>query len=620
MAFDFSKLNFFSRLDARARVLVLLGAIVAIGVLIYVLVSYLSAGSATVGPSSVANAPQGLKSVPGGQLTPEYYRALMQANTQAAQQAQISGGSAVPTLVNASQQGGGTGNCTVLCGDESADVKNDLNDWVKQGKISADISAFLQDLAAKNVSEAEYAAELDRLVKEGKLTPEQARRLLEEYRKQHGNRTLDASAKSMDELIKAGKLSLGDANDLLALQKRNVSPADYAVKLQEFVASGRLDPETAQRLLNQYMQARAKEIIARSVTSIKQMTRSGQITPDIEKALVDMEERMAPVNEYESKLQSFIDAGKITPIVSSKILDEFKQQKREIGNLSSIDSLIKQAEEAAFAELRELTQSGKISQDTANQITDMIQQNVSFEQFQAEIAQMVQQGKMTTEISKLKLADYKKIKDLRDLKNKLDELQANNAPCTENEKVLKQAVQAGSLTPEQAARLLKECQNAKLQPGAIPSGETSGVLSQLQQRLQSSTTTVPVATTVATTETFETAQAQTQEQLEQQRQQRISDLVTAMQGQASQLLAAWQPPSMMHKERAPESISKSKDGTAKDGNGTGAGESKGAASTGAIVGGAPVIKGGTILFAVLDTAVNSDYPDSPVMATIVTGP
>ncbi len=34
----------------------------------------------------------------------------------------------------------------------------------------------------------------------------------------------------------------------------------------------------------------------------------------------------------------------------------------------------------------------------------------------------------------------------------------------------------------------------------------------------------------------------------------------------------------------------------------------------------PLIKSGTILFGVLDTAVNSDYPDTPVMVTIVQGP
>ncbi|MCD8525207.1 MAG: hypothetical protein LRY67_05645 [Gammaproteobacteria bacterium] len=36
-------------------------------------------------------------------------------------------------------------------------------------------------------------------------------------------------------------------------------------------------------------------------------------------------------------------------------------------------------------------------------------------------------------------------------------------------------------------------------------------------------------------------------------------------------------------------------------------------------GGAPIIKAGSVLYGVLETAVDSDYPDSPVMATIVSG-
>src|SRR5262249_6481187 len=42
-------------------------------------------------------------------------------------------------------------------------------------------------------------------------------------------------------------------------------------------------------------------------------------------------------------------------------------------------------------------------------------------------------------------------------------------------------------------------------------------------------------------------------------------------------------------------------------------------ATTTIITGPTVIKAGTIYFAVLDTAVNSDFPDTPVMATIVEG-
>lgn len=618
MAFDFSKLNFFSRLDARARVLVLFGAVIGVGILIYVLVSMASSDGAAVGPSSVASAPQGLQSVPGGELTPEYYRALMQANTQAAQQAQISGGSAVPTLVNASSgQPAVEGGCTVLCGDESVDVKNDLENWVKQGKLSSDVSTYLQELAGKHVSVAEYAAELDRLVREGKLTPEQARQLLEQYQKQHASYLAKESASMMDGYIKSGKMSLDAANQLLAAQKRNVTPAEYSDMLQELVRQGKIDPDTAQRLLNQYMQQRAKEIVARSVTSIKQMTSAGQLTPEVEKVLVDMEERMVPLELYEAKLNGFIEAGKITPAVAKKILDEFKQQKKDMGTINSTSSLIKQAEDAAYQELIDLLKEGKISQDTASRISTMIQKNVSYIEFESAIAQMVQEGKLTPELSKLKLADYKKVKDLRDLASKLNDLQANNRPCSENEQLLKDAVQASALTPDEAAQLMKECQGSTMQ--MLPATTSAGALGELQERLQS-TSTVTQATSTDP-ETFAAVQQQSQEDLEQARMARIEDLVSAMQGQASQLISAWQPPVMMHKEGLPIK-DKQKDGSGNGGGAANAADDKSGAAnpSAASATSAPIIKGGTILFAVLDTAVNSDYPDSPVMATIVTGP
>jgi hypothetical protein len=170
MAFDFSKLNFFNRLDARSRIFVIIGAVVGFIVLVYFGTRYFAGPEETTGPSRVAGAPQGLQSVPGGQLTPEYQRALMQANVQAAQQAQVTGGSAVPTMINFGGQTQPQASC-VICSDQSANVKYNLDEWVRQGKISPDVANALQRLADKNVSVEEYADMLDRLVKEGKLTP-----------------------------------------------------------------------------------------------------------------------------------------------------------------------------------------------------------------------------------------------------------------------------------------------------------------------------------------------------------------------------------------------------------------------------------------------------------------
>ena len=616
MAFDFSKLNFFSRLDARARVLVLFAGLVGFGLLIYLLTTFLSSESTTIGPSSAARAPSGLTTIPGAEVDPEFASAIQQANEENAKNAKMSSGTSMPTIINTGSRISSDAGCTILCGDESIDVKNDLDAWVRAGKLNAVVSSDLQKLANQDVSVAEYSAELDRLVKEGKLTPEQARTLLDQYTKQHVNKQVSDSAKSLDSLIKSGDLPLDAANALLAAQKKNVSPADYAAMLQEMVRQGKIDSNTAARLLKDYMEQRAKEIVMRSITSLRKMQAAGQLTPDVLAVLEDLERRMVPVDEYAGKLKEFVDAGKLTPVVSTAILSEFKQQKSDIGNISSIGALTKGAEDEAFQELRELVRDKLITPETAARIGGMINDDVTFAAFQQEIIKMVTAGDLTQEISLLKLADYKKVKDLRDLAAMLQALRDRGAPCSEHEEVLRDAAARGVVDATQAAQLLKECHTAQLKlPTGVP---TSGSKTDFQKLTDRMKNAEPIAGGgggfAAGPETFEQAQSQSQQELYAARQARIEAMAAAMQGQAGQLLAAWQPPVMLHREGVPpEDKTKTKGGAAgADGEAT-------ADATGADSTTPPVIKAGTVLFAVLDTAVNSDYPDSPVMATIVSG-
>jgi polyhydroxyalkanoate synthesis regulator phasin len=206
MALKLPKLDF-SKLSARSRLLVLLGAAGGAIGLLYFSFQLFTTDTSTVGASKVANAPTGLQSVPGSQqLSPAYYRTLVQANAQAAQQAQMSGGSAIPTLINNPNPSDTSQNCTILCPNpEKANIQDDLNELVKSGKLSQKEADKLANLAKQNVSIAEYAAALDELVKQGKLTPEQARLLLEKYKKQHGDALLTESASAMDSLIRTAK-------------------------------------------------------------------------------------------------------------------------------------------------------------------------------------------------------------------------------------------------------------------------------------------------------------------------------------------------------------------------------------------------------------------------------
>lgn len=626
MAFDFSKLNFFKKLDARARVFVLFGGLVGVGILIYALVAFLSAGSGTTGPSRVASAPRGVQSVPGGQLTPEYYRALQEANQRAAQQAQISGGSAIPTFVNTGQQVN-QGNCTVLCDEEAVNTADTIDDWVRKGKLSPDVANDLKDLADRNVSVSEYAAQLDALVKAGKLTPEQARKLLEQYKKQHANAALRQSAKSMDELIKSGRLPIGVANELLEAQKNNVSPADYADMLQRMVREGKIDAATAKRLLNEYIQQRAKEIIARSITSLRQMAEQGQITNDVLNQLIPLEEQMVPVSQYQAKLDQLVNDGKLTPKSAEAIIDEFKQQKRDIGEVkSSVLDMLKEAEDAAYKELTDLLAEGKINKETASTLAGLIQKDVTFKEFSGVIKEMVADGRLTPEISKLKLADYKRVKGLRELAKQLDLLQGNDASAADYEAALRASVESGVITPEEAAKLLSEYQAARAQFAAataapvVQTSDGNSELARLRQRLQESSaaTQAEQESQPVTADQFSEAELASEAQLAEARQERIQNMVAAMSGQAQQLIGAWAPVNMQHTVvTPPETKEETGDGTAATGTGDGTGTEANGAAAGDDK--PALIKAGSVLFAVLDTGVNSDYKDSPVMATIVTG-
>jgi polyhydroxyalkanoate synthesis regulator phasin len=615
MAFDFSKLNFFNRLDARARVLVLFGVVIGIMVFVYVMTQYLSGSRKALGPSQVANAPANLQSVPGGTLTAEYAKALQQANVKSAEMAKMSGGSAVPTLVNYSTPSSGKSGC-VICTEQSAQVKDLLDNWLNHGGIAPDVASQLQALANQNVPVSEYEATLDQLVKEGKLTPEQARELLAQYQRQHQNALLSQSGKFMDALIKSGKLPLDVANQLLSAQKRHMNLSDYANLLQSLVRDGKISLDTSQQLLSQYVQQYTKEVIQQSLAVVHQMAKNGQILPDIEKALEDLENKMVPMNVFASAIQGYVQSGRMVPAVADALLEEYRAQKESVTVASNVDQLLQEALNAAFDEINTLTHEGKMTSAVAQQLTDLIHSDVSLEAYQSAITQLVQSGKLSPDIAKLKLQDYQVIKNLEGLRSELMQLQSDNATAAAYQAALKQAVENGVITPAEAAALMQEYSAAMSKPVInTAGGATSSAFAALAEKaaagVQSHATTVP-----ATEQAFKSVQTQsTQTQLAEE-QTNVAGLTSAMSGQAAQLVTAWQPNVMLHQGAAP-SIKSTATAQGSGPNGGSSGGANGSAVAAAV---APLIKSGTIYFGVLDTGVNSDYPDSPVMVTVVDGP
>ncbi len=618
MALDLSKLNIFSRLDARSRVFVLLVGVAGVVLVIYLITKYFVGAGGALGPSAVANAPAGLQSVPGISQSAMYNKAIEQANQQRVQQAQVSGGSSVPTVINMPQVSG-EGQC-VICSEQNVNVKDTLDSWVQSGKITPETAKILSALAAQNVSPNEFAAKLNELVAQGKITPEQARILLDQYKKQHANALAQESAKVMDDLIKKGQLPLDAANELLALQKQGVSTTDYAAKLQELVAEGKISPATAQKLLAQYTQQMAKEQTAAGIAAIRQMAASGQLTPDTAKELIDLQNRNVPVDEYKQALDRLVAEGKITPAVAKKLLEDYQKQKGAIGPNATANAMLKKAEDAAYGEINDLMKAGKMTPEVGAQLTALLQKDVSLNEYHQQLMALVQQNKLSPDIAKLKYDDYVTVKGLRDAAIQLAKLQGNNVSAADYEAALKALVQKGAITPEQAAELMQEYQAVKAQavtPIAAAGAPATEAFAQLQARLQQGAAANQNQPTTATPEEFAASQVQAQQVTAQDEEQKIQTLMGQMSGQAQQLVTSWQTVPMVHKE-GDYATEKEKAKAAANAAAVGAsGEAKNAAAS---IGTAPsLIKAGTIIFAVLDTAVNSDYPDSPVMATIVDG-
>ncbi len=573
--------KFFSAADAKSRVFILFMAVIGVAVLIFVAVRFLGGGGSTTGGSRIA-APPSLANVPGATTTtPEYNRALIQSNAQIAQQAQMTGTSALPTLMN-QQSSFPQQNCTVLCpSPDNVDVANDINELVKGGKLPQKDANLLLAMAKNNVPVDEYAAELDRLVREGKLTPEQARKLLEQYKKQHQNALTNELAVPMDALIKSGQLPLDTANALLALQKSGVTAADYADELNGLVKDGKISQAVASQLLGQFTQQQAREATKQGIYELKKLAKSGAITSDVANQLADMISKNAPVDDYAAALQRLVAQGKITPAEAARLLAEYKA-RRQGGVTSALDALIQQLETECQNDLKKAGAAG----------------------------------------SKTLPPSCQKLNDLKAQAQRLAALRANNATPAAYADELKRAVQAGIISPENAASLMQDYQASLTQLTNVPAVQsnlpTTADFAKLQQAIQSQPMVAqPVAPQAATAQ-FVAAAAQVDQQAIQERAQRIQQLQAAMSAQAQNLIGGWQVAKMQHTEGNPPSAKPAGILPGDKGSQEGGRSRTDSSTTTSLE--RPFIKSGTIMFAVLDTGVDSDYPDTPVMATIVSGP
>lgn len=106
---------------------------------------------------------------------------------------------------------------------------------------------------------------------------------------------------------------------------------------------------------------------------------------------------------------------------------------------------------------------------------------------------------------------------------------------------------------------------------------------------------------------------------QQQRQEMLKAVQSSMANQAGDLFGSWSPPSNQQYVRGEKDKDEGKAGAGQGGGPQAMGPGAGAGGQAGGANGENVIKAGTIMFAVLDTGINSDE-QSPILATIAQGP
>jgi type IV secretory pathway VirB10-like protein len=297
--------------------------------------------------AKMPKAPAGLAFAPGTQkVSKEYLQTLLESERLTAAQALQKGQSAMPAIIDrgnateatgkeltsGSEQGGCYNSCVKCC--QGGSTTGMLNDWVKKGLIPAEAAASLSKLQDKNVSVSEYAAELNRLVRSGQLTPEQAKALLASYQKEHTEETKVTSTNLSNDLVSTGAIDPEVASQLKALRDHHVSIEEYSAALDRLVKEGKLTAEQAKQLLEAYKAELAAMGLGISSEVAKveqpydqvvsQLKNAGKLSPEVVDDLNRAKGMMAA--DYASQLTQLVKEAKVAPESARQLLGAYRQQ------------------------------------------------------------------------------------------------------------------------------------------------------------------------------------------------------------------------------------------------------------------------------------------------------
>ncbi|MGD9108488.1 MAG: TrbI/VirB10 family protein [Gammaproteobacteria bacterium] len=389
--------------QAKKRNLVILLIIIIVVALFIGFYLSRSPSSTERGTTQLPQVPSEAKFTPGAKgLSKEYLKTLLQSEQETAQQALQKGKSALPTLIGTDT---GTPPSTALtdeqkcgyccrmlqayCQKMGRPVSGATNDLVNQmqtaGEISPDAAAQLKALADQGASVNDYKAALDRLVKEGKLTPEQAKKLLAAYRKEHGITAPTKVSNLADEMADAGQISEDTADQLNKLANQGLSVGDYKAALDRLVKAGKLTPEQAKKLLAEYRHKHQMQTPRAALADklVDRLVGSGKLYPEDAAMLKRLSSEGVLPSKYGEALNRLVKEGKLSPAEAQRLLSAYVAQRGDTvpstGD-AKMDALNQSQEKQDL-----LRQQQALNEEQAKQATQMAEQQADFQKQQAEM-------------------------------------------------------------------------------------------------------------------------------------------------------------------------------------------------------------------------------------------
>ena len=346
---------------------------------------------------------------------------------------------------------------------------------------------------------------------------------------------------------------------------------------------------------------------------LSRMVQEGKVSPVVAAQLGQLEDSGASVGDYASALNRLVREGKLTPDQAKQLLTAYQTEHGP------------KQKSAANELLDQMVGEGSLLPEAASTLKQLSSKNVSPDDYKKALDKLVQEGKLTPEQAKKLLAAYsldyqKKVPEVapparknlvdqmlksggisQDTANMLHSFGASGKPASEYAAELNRLVREGKLTPDQAKQLLNDYKSAY--PGAgLPKGTGEVARAAAREHAQALK-----AQEESLSRLQQVYKRQREEKTTAETQKALQEAQAAMSTQAKALFASWNavPQQYVQSPPLPAAAEKAKEEAREAKNKQ---PSENEAS----------IKAGTIMFAILDTAVNSDQP-APVMATIVSG-